>query len=126
MYLIEITNIDPVKYDLYFERFVSKSRARKIEGKDGVTYLDGSLLADIDNDISYERRQEVVQFIERRYPARTCNILTLNTLSSKLCIKECGKIVGNYSEQDVNVVSDYIPKKFGKVAPLEEAEEESE
>jgi len=125
LYLIEVTNIDPVKYDLYFERFVSKSRARKIEG-DGVTYLDGSLLADIDNDISYERRQEVVSFIERRYPARTCNILTLNTLSSKLCIKECGKIVGNYSEQDVNIVSDYIPKKFGKVAPLDEANEESE
>jgi DNA polymerase III subunit alpha len=126
LYLIEVTNIDPVKYDLYFERFVSKSRARKIEGKDGVTYLDGGLLADIDNDISYEKRQEVVSFIEHRYPARTCNILTLNTLSSKLCIKECGKIVGNYSEQDVNVVSDYVPKKFGKVASLSEANEESE
>ena len=126
LYLIEVTNIDPVKYDLYFERFVSKSRAKKVEGKDGITYLDGSLLADIDNDISYERRHEVVEFIEKRYPARTCNILTLNTLSSKLCTKECGKIVGNYAEQDINVVTDYIPKKFGKVAPLEEAVEESE
>ena len=115
-----------MKYDLYFERFVSKSRARKIHGDDGITYLDGSLLADIDNDISYERRQEVVKFIEDRYPARTCNILTLNTLSSKLCIKECGKIVGAYSEQDVNVVSDYIPKKFGKVASLIDSVLESE
>ena len=80
-----------------------------------MTYLDG-LLVDIDNDISYEKRQKVVKFIEERYPARTCNIiLTLNTLSSKLCIKECGKIVGGYSEQDVNVVSDHIPKKFVKL-----------
>lgn len=126
LYLIEVTNIDPVKYDLYFERFVSKSRAKKIEGDDGVTYLDGSLLADIDNDISYEKRQKVVKFIEDRYPARTCNILTLNTLSSKLCIKECGKIVGGYSEQDVNVVSDHIPKKFGKVASLLDSVLESE
>lgn len=126
LYLVNVTNIDPVKYDLYFERFVSKSRAKKIKGNDGVTYLDGSLLADIDNDISYEKRQEVVSFIEKRYPARTCNILTLNTLSSKLCIKECGKIVGGYSEQEVNIVSDYIPKKFGKVASLIEALEESE
>ena len=126
LYLIEVTNIDPVKYDLYFERFVSKSRAKKIEGDDGITYLDGSLLADIDNDISYEKRQEVVKFIEQRYPARTCNILTLNTLSSKLCIKECGKIVGGYSEQDVNVVSDHIPKKFGKVASLLDSVLESE
>ena len=61
LYLIGVTNINPVKYDLYFERFVSKSRAKKIKGNDGLTYLDGSLLADIDNDISYEKRSQVVQ-----------------------------------------------------------------
>lgn len=125
LYLINVTKVDPVKYELFFERFVSKSRARKIE-KDGITYLDGSLLADVDNDISYERRQEVIRYIENKYPGRTAKILTLNTLSGKLCIKECGKIVGNYSEQEVNVVSDTIPKRFGKVAPLIEAYQESE
>jgi DNA polymerase-3 subunit alpha len=125
LYLINVTKVDPVKYELFFERFVSKSRARKIE-KDGITYLDGSLLADVDNDISYERRQEVIQYIEDKYPGRTAKILTLNTLSGKLCVKECGKIVGNYSEQEVNIVSDTIPKRFGKVAPLIEAYQESE
>ena len=125
LFLINVTKVDPIKYDLFFERFVSKSRARKIE-KDGVTYLDGSLLADVDNDISYERRQEVIDYIEQKHPSRTSNILTLNTLSGKLCIKECGKIVGEYSEKDVNDVSSFIPKKFGKVAPLSIAEEESE
>lgn len=125
LYLINVTKVDPVKYELFFERFVSKSRARKIE-QDGVTYLDGSLLADVDNDISYERRQEVIQYIENKYPGRTAKILTLNTLSGKLCIKECGKIVGNYSEQEVNIVSDTIPKRFGKVAPLIEAYQESQ
>ncbi len=125
LYLINVTKVDPVKYELFFERFVSKSRARKIE-KDGVCYLDGSLLADVDNDISYERRQEVIKYIEDKYPGRTSKILTLNTLSGKLCVKECGKIVGNYSEQQVNMVSDTIPKRFGKVAPLIEAYQESE
>ena len=125
LYLINVTKVDPVKYELFFERFVSKSRARKIE-KDGVCYLDGSLLADVDNDISYERRQEVIKYIEDKYPGRTSKILTLNTLSGKLCVKECGKIVGNYSEQEVNLVSDTIPKRFGKVAPLIEAYQESE
>lgn len=125
LYLINVTKVDPVKYELFFERFVSKSRARKIE-QDGITYLDGSLLADVDNDISYERRQEVIQYIENKYPGRTAKILTLNTLSGKLCIKECGKIVGNYSEQEVNIVSDTIPKRFGKVAPLIEAYQESQ
>jgi DNA polymerase-3 subunit alpha len=125
LFLINVTKVDPIKYDLFFERFVSKSRARKIE-KDGITYLDGSLLADVDNDIAYEHRQQVINYIERKHPSRTANILTLNTLSGKLCIKECGKIVGEFSEQQVNDVSGFIPKKFGKVAPLSVAVEESQ
>src|SRR5210317_1693635 len=120
LYLIGVTNVDPVKYNLFFERFVSKSRARKIE-QDGITYLDGSLLADVDNDIAYERRIEVIEYIERKHPARTAKILTLNTLSGKLCVKECGKIVGDLSEQDVNLVSSTIPKKFGVVVPISTA-----
>ena len=125
LFLIGVTKIDPIKYDLFFERFVSKSRAKKIK-HEGVTYLDGSLLADIDNDIAYEHRHRVVQYIEERYPQRTSKILTLNTLSGKLCIKECGKIVGGLAEQDVNLVSEFIPKAFGKVVPLQQATEESE
>ena len=125
LYLIGVTNVDPVKYNLFFERFVSKSRARKIE-KNNITYLDGSLLADVDNDIAYERRAEVIDYIERKHPGRTAKILTLNTLSGKLCIKECGKIVGEFSEQEVNEISDSIPKRFGVVVPLKTAIEESE
>lgn len=125
LYLIGVTNVDPVKYNLFFERFVSKSRARKIE-HNGATYLDGSLLADVDNDIAYERRSEVINYIEKKHPGRTAKILTLNTLSGKLCIKECGKIVGELSEQEVNEVSDTIPKRFGVVVPLKTALEESE
>ena len=124
LFLIDVTKVDPIKYDLFFERFVSKSRARKIE-KDGVTYLDGSLLADVDNDIAYEHRQKVIDYIEKKHPGRTSNILTLNTLSGKLCIKECGKIVGELSEKEVNDISSFIPKKYGKVAPLDIAKEES-
>ena len=116
LFLIGVTKIDPIKYDLFFERFVSKSRAKKIE-HEGITYLDGSLLADIDNDIAYEHRHRVVKYIEERYPQRTSKILTLNTLSGKLCTKECGKIVAGLAEQDVNLVSEFIPKLFGKVVP---------
>jgi DNA polymerase III subunit alpha len=125
LYVIGVTNIDPIQYDLFFERFVSKSRARKIE-HNGETYLDGGLLADIDNDISYDRRAEVIEYINQKYKGRTCKILTLNTLSGKLCIKECGKIVDELSETQVNEISDSIPKKFGKVAKLDVAYEESE
>jgi DNA polymerase-3 subunit alpha len=125
LFLIGVTSVDPVKHDLFFERFVSESRAKQIE-KDGVVYLDGSLLADVDNDIAYEHRQRVIDYIETKNPSRTSKILTLNSLSSKLCIKECGKIVSELSEKDVNLVSDFIPKKFGKVFSLSQSLEESE
>lgn len=124
LFLIDVTKIDPIKYDLFFERFVSESRAKKIT-KNGTTFLDGSLLADIDNDISYEHRDKVVSYIENQYPNRTAKILTLNTLSSKLCIRECGKIVGNYSEQDINHITSFIPKNFGKVASISQSLRES-
>ena len=125
LYVIGVTDIDPIEHDLFFERFVSKSRARKIE-HDGEIFLDGSLLADVDNDISYDRRSEVIKYIEEKFEGRTSKILTLNTLSGKLCMKECGKIVEELSETDVNIISDTIPKHFGKVAPLDVAYEESE
>lgn len=125
LYLVGVTNVDPIKHDLFFERFVSKSRAKKTI-VDGVTYLDGSLLCDVDNDISYDRRHEVIEYIEKKHKGKTCKILTLNTLSSKLCIKECGKIVGEMSEQDVNDISSTIPKQFGKVFKLDKAYDESE
>jgi len=125
LYVIGVTNIDPIEYDLFFERFVSKSRAKKIE-HNGEIYLDGSLLADVDNDISYDRRAEVIAYIEKKFEGRTSKILTLNTLSSKLCMKECGKIVEDLSEAEVNQISDTIPKHFGIVAKLDDAYEESE
>lgn len=125
LYVIGVTNIDPIKHELFFERFVSKSRARKII-HNGEEFLDGSLAPDVDNDISYDRRQEVLDYINLKYAGRTCKILTLNTLTSKLCVKECGKIVAEMNESAVNEISDTIPKKFGKVAKLSVAYVESE
>ena len=125
LFLVGVTKVDPIKYGLFFERFVSRSRAKKII-KDNITYLDGSLLPDVDNDISYDRRSEVIKYIENKHAGKTSKILTLNTLSSKLCIKECGKIVGSFSESEVNEVSDLIPKQFGRVFDLEEAYKQEE
>lgn len=125
LYLIGVTNVDPIKYNLFFERFVSKSRAKKTT-VDGIDYLDGSLIADVDNDISYDQRSKVIKYIEEKHKGKTCKILTLNTLSSKLCLKECSKIVDEYSEDQANELSATIPKKFGKVLKIDDAYEESE
>ena len=80
LYLLQITQIDPVKYDLFFERFVSKARAKK-KVVDGVTYLDGSLMCDVDIDVCYYRRAEVLRYLEKEFKGSTSKNLTLNTLS---------------------------------------------
>mgnify|MGYP001217668197 FL=1 len=125
LYLIGVTKIDPVKYDLYFERFVSKIRAKK-QVVDGVTYLDGSLMCDVDLDICYYNRQKVLQYLEEKFLGSTSKILTLNKLSTKLLIKECGKIVAGKPETEMNMISSLIPKVFGQVKSLESSYEEVE
>lgn len=123
LYLIGVTKIDPIKYDLYFERFISKTRAKK-QVVDGITYLDGELMCDVDIDVCYYQRQKVLEYLEKKFKGKTSKILTLNTLSSKLLVKECGKIAGSKSETEMNTVSSLIPKVFGQVSPLDKAREE--
>jgi DNA polymerase-3 subunit alpha len=123
LFLLGVTNLDPIKYDLFFERFISKIRAKK-QVVDGITYLDGNLMVDIDNDVCYYKRQEVLEYIENKFKGKTAKILTLNTLSGKLLIKECGKIIASKSETEMNTVSGFIPKIFGQVKDLEETYDE--
>jgi len=120
LFLCNVTKIDPVKYDLFFERFVSRARAKKKVVK-GVTYLDGSLMCDVDIDICYYNRQRVIDYIQKEFENRSSKILTLSTLSSKILIKDCGKIIDAKSEVEMNTVSSMIPKVFGNVADLQDA-----
>jgi len=125
LYLVGVTRIDPVKYDLYFERFISKIRAKK-QVIDGVTYLDGSLMCDVDLDICYYNRQKVLQYLENKFKGKTSKILTFNSLSGKLLIKECGKIIAEKPEQEMTMISSLIPKTYGQVKDISEAYKEVE
>ena len=126
LYLLGVTNIDPIPHDLFFERFVSKSRAKTVLDKRGKEFLVGSLLPDVDSDISYDQRQKVIAYIEEKHAGKTAKILTFNTFSSKLCIREATKYFDEAKEDDANYVSDMIPKLHGKVFGLSQAREESE
>jgi len=125
LYLVGVTRIDPVKYDLYFERFISKIRAKK-QVVDGITYLDGSLMCDVDLDICYYNRQKVLQYLENKFKGKTSKILTFNSLSGKLLIKECGKIIAEKPEQEMTMISSLIPKTYGQVKDISEAYQEVE
>ena len=123
LYLIGVTRIDPIKNDLYFERFISKTRAKK-KVIDGITYLDGSLMCDVDLDICYYNRGRVLDYLHEKFAGNTCKIITLNSLTTKLLIKECGKIVSQKTEQEMDVISTLIPKVFGQVKSLEDSYQE--
>jgi len=124
--LLNITKIDPLEYNLYFERFLSAVRAKKIVDEDGTVYLDGGSLCDIDSDISYIDRHKVIEYFEKKHFGKTAKILTLGTLATKACITECAKIVEGMNKDEAKTISDLIPKKFNIPVGIEEAIKESE
>lgn len=86
-YLIGITNIDPLKYDLYFERFLNPERVSA---------------PDFDVDFEDSRRQEVIEYVRRKYGFdRVCKIVTFGTMAAKNAIKDVARVLKvSYSEAD--------------------------
>ena len=78
LYWIGVTKIDPIKYNLFFERFISKTRAKK-QIIDNITYLDGSLMCDVDIDVCYYNRGKVLEYLETKFKGKTSKILTLKS-----------------------------------------------
>ncbi len=76
-YCLEITNIDPIKYDLIFERFLNPERVT---------------MPDIDIDFCYERRSEVIDYVNQKYGAdRVAQIVTFGTMAARLAIRDTGR-----------------------------------
>lgn len=125
LYLIGVTEVDSLKNHLYFERFLSKTRA-KFKEYDGVKYYDGSLLMDIDLDIAHNQRDKVVKYLENKYLGHVCKILTVSTFTTKVLVKEVAKtMIDNFQEKDAKLVSDMIQSEFGKVHSIKQTLEES-
>ena len=78
-YALKITNIDPIKYNLLFERFLNPERIS---------------MPDIDIDFCYERRQEVIDYVSRKYGAeKVVQIVTFGTLAAKGVIRDVGRVM---------------------------------
>lgn len=123
-YLSGITRkVDPIKYKLYFERFISIDRVQPFE-KDGKVYLKDC--ADIDVDISYFRRPEVLKYLAEKYNGNTAKILNIQTMSGKAAIKSSIKIVEEATEDQANAASNKVEKTFGVVAALKDMYDEDE
>lgn len=122
--LIGVTRVDAIKNGLFFERFLSKFRA-KFKEIDGEKYYQGDLLLDIDLDIEFRERERVVKYVEQRYPGQVCKLLTTSTLTTKILVKDVCKIYLDFSEDEAKHVSDMIPKVAGFVKTLDESRKES-
>ena len=79
-YCLGITHIDPIHYDLLFERFLNPKRVS---------------MPDIDTDFPDDRRQEVIDYVHERYGAHhVAHIITFNTLGAKQVLRDAGKALG--------------------------------
>ena len=104
-YLLGITEVDPIKHGLIFERFLNPERIS---------------MPDIDIDFCGEGRDEVINYVSNKYGKdKVAQIGTFGTMSSKAVVKDVGRVLG-LSFSDVNKLTNMIPSFRGKVYNLDE------
>ena len=93
-YCLNITMLDPLKYHLLFERFLNPERVS---------------MPDIDVDFCYERRQEVIDYVARKYGAdHVCQIITFGTMAARGVLRDVGRVLG-YPYAEVDRVAKAVP-----------------
>ncbi|MBQ8767842.1 MAG: DNA polymerase III subunit alpha, partial [Clostridia bacterium] len=108
-YCMGITNIDPIKYNLIFERFLNPDRVS---------------MPDIDVDFCYERRQEVIDYVIDKYGSdHVAQIITFGTMAARAAIRDVGRAMG-MAYATVDNVAKKIPRTLG--ITIEKALEESD
>lgn len=93
-YTLGITKIDPIKYNLIFERFLNPERVS---------------MPDIDSDFCYERRGEVIDYVVEKYGKNNVSqIVTFGTMAARAAIRDVGRAM-NYSYGEVDRIAKMIP-----------------
>lgn len=94
-YLIGITDIDPMRFELLFERFLNPERVS---------------MPDFDIDFCYNRRDEAIDYVREKYGSdRTAQIVTFGTMAARAVVRDVGRALG-MSYNDVNEVARLIPR----------------
>ncbi len=109
-FLIEITDIDPLSFDLLFERFLNPERIS---------------MPDFDIDFCYNRRDEVIDYVRERYgDDRVAQIITFGTMAARAVVRDVGRALG-MSYADVDAVAKAIPRVLDMTldAALKESKE---
>jgi len=96
-YCLNITNLDPIKYNLIFERFLNPERIS---------------MPDIDIDFCYERREDVIDYVKRKYGKNNvCQIITFGTMAARAVIRDVGRVL-NMSYGEVDRIAKIIPNQL--------------
>jgi len=99
-YLLSITDVDPIEYDLLFERFYN-------EGRNTEDYVS---LPDIDMDVPAEHRDEVIDYIKQKYgEENVAQMITFGRLQGRAAIKEVLRINDAVSFSEMNTITESIP-----------------
>lgn len=114
-YLLGITSIDPIKYDLIFERFYNSGRNTK----------ERISMPDIDVDVPIEKREDVIDYIKSKYGSdKVSQMITFNTLKGRGALKEVLRVYGNVSFEETNRITENIPDEAKISDELQEMKEE--
>jgi DNA polymerase-3 subunit alpha len=114
-YLVGITAIDPIKYDLIFERFYNTGRNTK-------THIS---MPDIDVDVPIEHREDIINYIKKKYGYdKVSQMITFNTLKGRGALKEVLRIYGNVSFEEMNRITKHIPDEAKIADELQEMKDE--
>ncbi len=101
-YCLEITNIDPIAYDLLFERFLNPERIS---------------MPDIDIDFCFERRPEVIDYVTQKYGEdRVAQIITFGTMAARAAIRDAGRVF-DIPYGRVDKIAKMIPEGFNEGRP---------
>jgi DNA polymerase-3 subunit alpha len=106
-FALGITNVDPIKYDLYFERFLNPARVS---------------MPDFDIDFEKNRRDEVIQYVKQKYGVdKVAQIGTFGTFKAKKSIKDTARTLGYPLAMGTNICKVYPKPVHGKEVKLKEA-----
>ncbi|HEU4995995.1 MAG TPA: DNA polymerase III subunit alpha [Gemmatimonadaceae bacterium] len=108
-YALRITNVDPLTFDLLFERFLNPERVS---------------MPDVDVDFCFERRGEVIEYVREKYGRESvCQIVTFGTMKSRAAIKDVGRVLG-FTPAETDALAKLIPNQPNYSLTVKEAVEQ--
>jgi DNA polymerase III subunit alpha len=108
-YALRITNVDPLAFDLLFERFLNPERVS---------------MPDVDVDFCFERRGEVIEYVREKYGRDSvCQIVTFGTMKSRAAIKDVGRVLG-FTPAETDALAKLIPNQPNFSLTVKEAVEQ--